>query len=203
MAGEATRLQTWDEEDKLLGPPITMPELPKKDGKAQAWEVFLRLPRGVDTTPKTQQNSALALLYGGQLAQYVCGYRTGVLNVYLAVAVEPKNFASTVIGHFPVSGGSDVPVTIPRSVILLGTAKGLTPEIAVRRRSIDGQLASYSFNFYEHEKVQVAVVYEIDKGNGTKADAAIKASLASLGEGTDDVLALHKTYERTNRKPKR
>ncbi len=206
MASEKARLDLWDEETALLGPPIRMPELPKKDGKAQEWEVFLRVPRGVDPSPLTQQNSSLAQLFGGMLAQYVGGGKSGVLNLYLAWALEPKNFISTVVSHFPVSGGEDKTITIPRSVILLGTAKNLTPDIPLTRRvPPPGQMSAYSFYFYRYDDVdgkrtEVAVVYETELG--AKADAAIKASLASLGGGWE-TSPLRKQYEKTNQKQKK
>ncbi len=103
-------------------------------------------------------------------------------------------------------------VTIPRSAFLLGTAKGLAPEIIVKRLTVEGQVwiaeghwGSYSFNFYEYEtlnnkKMQVAVVYEMEKASSTTADAAIKASLASLGADTE-VYSLRQGYDKMNRNP--
>ncbi len=88
LAGEKARRDAWEEETSQLGPPITMPVLPKRDGKAQEWEVFLRLPRGVETSPRPQQDTGLAQLYGGLLAKYVGGgTKVGILNVYLGVAI--------------------------------------------------------------------------------------------------------------------
>src|SRR5689334_3763719 len=69
MSSEAARVRAWDEEAKLLGPPITMPALPRKDDKDQTWNVFLRLPLGVATSPKAADGSTQAKMFGS-LVQY-------------------------------------------------------------------------------------------------------------------------------------
>ena len=127
------------------------------------------------------------------------------------MAKDVKDFESSVVGQFPVSGGKDegVTVTIPRSVFLLATtAKGLASEIQLKRKTYDAQQASYSFNFYRHEFLtidnktsiwQVAIVYQTEKGGLTKADPAITASLATLGVDTETV-AMWAGYRKTNRR---
>lgn len=201
MSSEAARVQRWDEETKALGEPIRMPELPKKDDKEQNWKVFLRLPRGVSESPVAQQNSTLAQLHG-PLAQYAGGNNTaGIQNVYLGES-DQKDYANAVLAPFGVSPGGESAVTVQRSPVLLtGTGKSLNPEITVKRRLGEGP-SSYSFNFYEHGGVQVAVVFQMEKGNSQRADAAIKYSLATLGV-EDEVYTLREAYNRTNRKPKR
>ncbi len=203
MSSEAVRLHTWDEENRLLGSPAKMPELPKKEDKEQKWNVFLRMPQGVSDAPKTAQGSALAQL-SGPLVQYEGSTNNpfGILNVYLGVGSDPKEFATSVFNQFGVSPGGDF-VTIPRSPILLsGTGRVLTPEINVKRRAAEGQYA-YSFNFYERANVVVAVVYQMDKANSARAEPVIKASLATLGEGIDDAGQMSGVYRKTNRPVRR
>jgi hypothetical protein len=204
MSSEAARVRQWDEETRLLGPPVKMPDLPKKkdkDGKdvEQRWSIFLRPPRGVSDTPTVVQASGQTQMFG-PLVQYAAGSNTfGIRNVYLGVGVDQKEYVSTVFSQFGVTGGGET-VTIPRSLTVLdSTAKSPSAEVTVKRKTVETDFL-YSFNIYERDKVQVAVVFQMDKGNGAKADAAIKESLATLGEG-DDVGRLDKLYQKMNRKP--
>src|SRR5439155_9457336 len=58
MDEQRTRLQNFDDNNRLLDDPIDMPRLKLKDkdgnpGEKLAWpDVFLRLPKGYATTPK-------------------------------------------------------------------------------------------------------------------------------------------------------
>jgi hypothetical protein len=216
MSSEAARARQWDEETKTLGPPITMPVLPKikvktkdKDGKEkeeeqdQKWYVFLRLPQGVYDSPTTAPGSTQAQLHG-PLAQYAAGNNAfGIQNVYLGVSTD-KEFVSSVYSQFPgVGAGKEQAVGVPRSLVLLTTARRqLSPEINVRRAAVEAQ-SLYSFNFNEHGSVQVAVVFQMEKGNGAKADNAIKDSLGTLGEGEDEAAEFDRVYSKTNRKVKK
>ncbi len=196
MSSEAARVHSWDEESWLLGPPARMPELPKKDDKKQSWDVFLRLPRGVGDAPRKVLGSTQAELFG-PLVKYEGNNTFGIRNVYLGVGSDPKDFANSVFSNFGVSPGGDA-VAIPRSPILLSsTGRALATAIDVKRRAAEGQYA-YSFNFYEHGGKQVAVVFEMDKATGAKAEPAIKASLATLGEG-DEVPRMKAVYLTPNR----
>jgi hypothetical protein len=178
MSSEAARVQAFDEEAKLLGSAIRMPELPKKDDKEQTWNVFLKLPLGVDTAPKTAEGSGQAKLFGS-LAQYE-GHKTfDIVNVYLGVS-DQKDFATSAFNQFGVSSGGDL-VTIPRSqVVMSAVGPAMQPTISIKQRTAETQYA-YSFNFYERGSTQVAVIFQMEKGGGAKADLAIKASLATLG----------------------
>jgi hypothetical protein len=202
MSAEAARVRSWDEETKVLGEPIKMPELPKKDGKEQTWNVFLRLPRGVSEAPVVQQNSTLAQLYGDRLAQYPGGSNSvGIQNVFVGVS-DQKDYASAVLGQFGFAPGGETAVVVPRSPVLVsGTGKSLGTEITVKRKLVEGQ-SLYSFNFYEHGAAQVAVVFQMQKDNGQRADAAIRSSLATLG-AEDEVYPLRAVYDKTNRKPRK
>jgi hypothetical protein len=203
MSSEAALLRMWKEEEDVLGEPLRMPEFPKKDGKdQQTWNVFLRPPHGVSEKPTAQQNSKLTQFFG-PLAQYAAkGNRFGIQNIYLGVGTDPKEFPSAVYGQFGASPEGESAVTIPRSPVLLsGAGKDLKPEIVVKRKVYDGP-SFYSFNFYDRGKVQVAVVFQMDKGSAAKARDAIEKSLSTLGEGAGEAPALRSAYLSRNRKTK-
>jgi hypothetical protein len=197
MSSEADRVHAWDEETALLGSPIKLPELPKKDDKDQSWNVFLRLPRGVTESPRTAEGSTQAKLFGS-LAQYEGSNASGIVNVYLGVS-DQKDFVNSTFNYFGVSAGGDF-ITVPRSVTAMSAAgPALTPTISVKQRAAEGpQQYNYSFNFYEHGGTQVAVVFQLDKTTGAKANPAIKASLATLGVD-DEVRSLRKAYSKPRR----
>ncbi len=205
MASESVRVQAWDEEAKLVGNPLKMPELPKKDDVAPKWKVFLRPPLGVSDSPVAQKDSSLAQLVG-PLAQYVGGRNQfGVQNLYLGVAVEQKDFPSAVCGQFPVNPSGDTSITIPRSPTLINsfaTGKAGANEVLLKLRTAEGQASTYRFYFYEHGNVEVAVVFQIDKSSAQKAEPAIKASLSTLAEGSEAEFAAS-TYRKWNTKPRR
>jgi hypothetical protein len=199
MSSEAARVRAWDEEAKLLGPPIKMPELPKKDDKDQNWNVFLRLPLGVSQAPKTAEGSTQARLVG-PLAEYEGNKTFGIVNVYLGVS-DQKDFATSALNQFGVSPGGEM-VTLPRSpVVMAAVGQALPPTISVKQRTAETQYA-FSFNFYEHGSTQVAVIFQMDKANAAKADPAIKASLATLGVD-EETNQLRAVYTKRNRPGKR
>jgi hypothetical protein len=204
MAGEAALVRQWEEETKVLGDPLRMPEFPKKEGEKQAttWSVFLRPPLGVNETPVPQPNSKLTQMQG-PLAKYTAkGNAFGMQYVYLGVGTDPKEFPAAVYNQFGAAAGGESAVPIPRSPVLLsGTGQELKPEITLKRKVFDSQ-SHYSFNFYERGKVQVAVVYQVDKASTAKAEPVIRASLATLGEGRDEVPGLRDAYLSRNRKGK-
>jgi hypothetical protein len=189
MSSEAARVQRWDEEDKQLGAPIKMPELPKRDGKEQSWNVFLRLPRNVGDTPATEPNSKQAQLYGGLLAQY--GGGSGMPFVFLGVG-EQKDYATTVLSKFPTSPPAFETVVV----------KGPSHEVALKRKTFDDANWSYSANFSEHGNVTVAVIYCMDKGAGSRFSRAIELSLATLAQG-DEANRSGGAYPKTHQKPRR
>jgi hypothetical protein len=198
MSSEAVHARNWDEESKLVAPPLKMPELPLKDGKEQIWTAFLRPPRGVQADPVTQGEQSFAKLRGS-LAQYTGGGPFGIQNVYLGVVGEQKDYLNTVCSQFTATWSKEEVVTLPRSPTLLAGAPKAAPQvIELRRKTGEGQ-SYYSVNVYNHDGIQVAVVYEVEKGAETKSVPAIKASLATLAEG-GEAGAFTKEYTKTNRK---
>jgi hypothetical protein len=201
MSSEAARVHAWDEETALLGGPIKLPELPKKDDKDQVWNVFLRLPRGVSESPKTADGSTQAKLFGS-LAQYEGSNAAGIANVYLGVS-DQKDFVNSTFNHFSVAPGGDY-VNVPRSAtVMSAVGQALPPTISVKQRAAEGPQYNYSFNFYEHGGTQAAVVFQLDKATGAKADPAIRASLATLGLGDDEVPRLRNAYDTRRKRPAR
>jgi hypothetical protein len=208
MANEGALVRQWEEENKLLGEPLQMPVFPKKEGEKQApsWNVFLRPPLGVSPTPVAQQGSKLTQMEG-PLAKYTAkGNSFGLQYVYLGVGSDPKEFMAQVYNQFGAAAGGESSVPIPRSTVLLNGQEDLRPEITVKRKAFDNQQSHYSFNFYEHGKsAVVAVVYQMAKGAAGKekeavarAEPAIRASLATLGEGRDEVPLLRRAYASRN-----
>lgn len=197
MSSEANRAHAWDEESALLGSPIKLPELPKKDDKDQSWNVFLRLPRGVAESPTTAEGSTQAKLFGS-LVRYEGSSASGIVNVYLGVS-DQKDFVKSTFNYFVVSPGGDY-VTVPRSVTVMNAVgQALPPTISVKQRAAEGPQYNYSFNFYEHGGTQVAVVFQLDKTKGAMAGSAIKASLATLGVGDDEAPRLRNAYDKRKR----
>jgi hypothetical protein len=202
MSSEASRVRQWEEEAKVLGDPLRMPQLPKKDDKEQTWNVFLRPPHGISDKPVAQQQDTKLSQQYGPLVQYPGSQNspTGIQALYLGVGSDPKEFAGQVYSQFATNPGGESTVTIPRSEVLLsGTAGALDPEIRLKRKTHEGQ-ALYQFNFYERGKVQVAVVFQLAKGNAAKADVAIRTSLGTLGEGRGEVPVLRDSYLKSHRK---
>jgi hypothetical protein len=201
MTSEAARVKQWDDETEVLGNPIKMPNLPKKGDKEQSWNVFLRLPLKVSEVPATQQDGKTALLVG-PLAKYAGSetHRYGIVNVYLGVAGDQKDYIATVTTQFGVAAGGTEGMTVPRSPSLLGpiTAPGQSsiPDLPLKTKRAEGQYL-HAFYFYEHNNTQVAVVFEMNKGNGTKADNLIRMSLATLAEGQEADL-FSRSYKRTH-----
>ncbi len=192
MSSEAARVQAWDDEAALLGAAVKMPELPKKEDKDQHWDVYLRLPQGVAGTPKTADNASQAKMFG-PLVQYEGSSRAGVVNVYLGVGGEQKDFAASVYNQFPgvTPGGSTV--TVPRNLFATTSARKVSPSVNLKQQVAEVAPYVYSFNFYERNNDQVAVVYQMDKANVAKAETAVKASLATLGLN-DEAGALRAIY---------
>jgi hypothetical protein len=188
MSSEAALVQNWDEESRLLGPPINPPGLPQVDGKDVSWNVFLCLPLGVAHTPVTLPKSNLAQLYGGQMAQYQGGTnKFGLQNVYVGQAVDQKDYPATVFSVFGVPPGGEAPLApaILRSPLLRAYGKNLGLDVPLKRKISDGPPA-YSFNFYEHGNVSVAVVFQsADNKVLQNAEKAIRMSLSTLAEGMD------------------
>jgi hypothetical protein len=185
MSSEAVLVQRWDEEAKQLGEPINTPELPKVDGKDVIWNLFLCLPRGCVTSPVTQPNSTLAQLRGGLLAQYAQGNNSfGIQNVYVGLSGDDKDYPAKVLGVFAVPTGGEAPAPVTpatlRSPLLKAYGKNVGPEVPLKRKVVKGPPA-YSFNFFEREKSQVAVVFQTaDEGALQKAGPVINMSLATL-----------------------
>jgi len=206
MASEKARVQYWDDENKRLGKKITMPVLPEdKDKKSQKWDIFLRLPRGVNESPATIQGKEEANLFG-PLAQYETVRNDyGIQTVYLGFADNQPDFIKKVYTQFGTSAKNETTETIPRSPSLMmgtGTGKNTNQDIVIKRqpdRARDESNAILSFNFYERDRLQVAVVFKLDKDNGTKADEAIKFSLATLGVGFEQTGQLTTAYNKRNR----
>jgi hypothetical protein len=202
MSSEAARVRAWDDEAKLIGGPAKMPDLPKKDDKEQRWNLFLRLPVGVSDSPKLTDNLSAVKFVGPQLAQYDGNNAFGIANVYVGVS-EQKDFVNNAFSFFGVSpGGTDV--AIPRSPVVMNSVGQALPATISVKQKTDATQYAYSFNFYEHGGLQVAVIFQMDKANAAKADAAIKASLASIGVGDDEAPRLTNVYSNYNRRtPKR
>jgi len=195
MSSETVRLQQWDEESKILGEPIRMPELPKKDGKEQRWEVFLRLPKGVSESPTTQQNGKDPQMLGGLLAQYSGGGTAVIQMAYLGVSTDPKDkeYLSNVLNQFGGSVGGEQPFSL----------RGPKLELALKRKLIQDDKSSISVNIYEHGNDTVIVVYRIAKGDEERAARPIERSLTTLAEGSYDASNNQRDYDKTHRKPKR
>jgi hypothetical protein len=208
IANEKALVDYWDKEDKLLSKPIDMPVLAAKDNgtkkETPKWEVFLRLPQGFDPAPLTIKGKEEALLLGNILAQYGSfSNKIGLQNAYLAVGDDKTDFDKKVYEAFGfLPRDDDKEVTIHRSPTLVkGSGKSVNQDLTIKQglRPID-QAPTYSFNFYKRDAVQVAIVFQMDKGKEIRsADESIKLSLATLGVGYDQTGVLNDVYKKRNK----
>lgn len=145
MQVEQSRMERFDEENKLLGEAIDMPA--KKEGTkdADAAEVFFRPPRGISTTPdKTPLD--------GFLYRYPRTTNTSPFSeVYVGVVVARKDFLTRVTELLPGSGDAS--------------------ELSYRRDPLKFEGKSYkdsgaqsTYYIYTTQKgnTQVAVVFRVD-----------------------------------------
>jgi hypothetical protein len=198
QSSEASRLQRWDEENKLLGDPLAMPEFPKKDGKAQTWDVFLRPPSGVGVSPTLQQNGKEPDLKGGLLAQY-SGFGS-VQMVYLGVGTDPKDkdYVSNALGAL---GGT------AEGLQVIPPIKGPKRDISLRREVIaDEKSKTKVFVYvYDNNPHTVIVAYRVVQGKEdevARANGAIEMSLSTLAEGGTEAATSRLEFDKTHRKKK-
>jgi hypothetical protein len=219
IASEKARVDYWEKETKLLGSKrITMPVFPEKtdkdnkDNKAPDWNLFLRLPQGVSESPTTiAQDKKEAQLFNSVLVQYPSHSKSfGIQNVYLAVGNNLKDFDKKVYEYFGTSPGDEKVETTPRSPTLIpGTGKTVSMEIAFKHKSFpppgQSQSSDYSFHFFERDKTQVAIVFQLEKGKGQdqKTNEAIKYSLATLGVGNIENSILNSAFNKRNLPPRK
>ena len=209
IASEKARIDYWEKENKLLGSKkITMPVFPEKtdkdskDTKPPEWKVFLRLPQGVGESPTTvAKDKQETQFFNSILVQYVSYKNTfGIQNVYLAVGNNLKDFEKKVYEYFGTSPGDERVETIKRSPTLIpGTGKSVSLEIPYKKKQFQGPSSDYSFYFFERDKTQVAIVFQLEKNIGPKADDAIKFSLATLGVGSEETYPLSEAFSQRNR----
>jgi hypothetical protein len=191
MAEAQQRLDYLDREDRELEKkPLEMPEEKLlKDPE----EVFLRVPKGVSTSPDTSK------LWNGVFFRYAGGKTIDALYVAWAAPKE-KNFAAKVRGLsvFNNAGRKNFEYpTVP------------APEReALKREGLELNATTYelpdrSYHLYLDKGQKVALVFEISHNNpGKAATDAMHLSLGTLALGGDAFKQRKEYRERTKAAPK-
>lgn len=198
---DQARLAAWDEENRLLAPPVQLPSRKRAAPGRQpgpVLEVFLRPPVGIAPTPTVEVDDFLYHYARGTAAsnptpgtgQASDPYQ-GVEDVYLAVAVQPekdkdREFVDEVCKFF------GVPPTRPEEVAPVKPAGGGPPlqfyNIGFNLTEDAGKLkrGSYSIFFYFEGAMQVAVVFRVAPGRETTAtlNKQFQYSLGTLAVGS-------------------
>ena len=193
MSSARALLQQRDEEAKYLGNPVEMPKLPLREGKEQpSWAIFLRLPKEAGDKPVPQAN-----LYREMFADYQIG-KGDLVNVYLGLATDQKEFVKEVLQLFPPVG--DVRT---ENVSLHNSER----QITLSRSTLDdNSQTTLSINFLQQGKTQVVVVFRVKRGgfapkNGkpNELSKAVDLSLLSLGVDTE-ALKLRADFDKFHKK---
>jgi hypothetical protein len=192
MSSQKARAVRFDEEEKNLGEVAKMPVLPTKEGKEESWNVFLRLPKDVLDKPVTQDQSNLAQLHGGLLAEYRGKGAGAFQGVFLGVDRDRKDFRKEVLNLFPASG--EIRPSETKKI------PGPESELIFERNTFDDSKSTLSINFCQRSGFQVAVVFRVKKGGMALNSRAIDLSLETLGVGSE-VSAQRARYEKTHRTP--
>jgi hypothetical protein len=167
MRATQARLERFEQENKYLGNPLTMPTRKEKDESVPLANVFLRPPRGIQTSPSEEPRSGL--LYGYRPAKE--GAAGAFTVVELGFSSGQKDFPADVLGLFPAGGVS----TRQRQVQPPGR-KALTFDTA----EFEDDQHNYSVNVWRGGDPQVAVVYWVARGQWESARKVIELSLATF-----------------------
>lgn len=171
MKSAQERLKRHDEEVRLIGPPVSTPTAKNAAGDpAPVAAFFLRLPITLPTKPTDEP---VGLFY-----DYVPAQKAGPFDrakVAFAKA-DDADFANRVVRAL----GPTTQVTPTKVVTQPPGRKG----VAFTRMTFDGDAFSYSVNVHQDAAGQMAVVYQIYRGQAAAAARPLELSLDSFGFGS-------------------
>jgi hypothetical protein len=174
MQKAEARIQRFDEENRLLGNPLTFPLLPKGSPAPP----FLRPPLGVSTTSQKDE-----VPYRYPASSGVC------LDVYVALGDGPKTVEKEIEDRFdaPVPNWQPVTVNAPNR-------KPITFE-AVEFN--DPQNGAAVYQAYVHQSA--GVVFHFLKANREAARPSLQMSMETYAEGEEASKAMTDFNKRTKR----
>jgi len=168
MLDQQTRLARFDRENKELGGSLDMPEVVEKAGGE---EVFLRVPKGVSTTPET------ANLWSGLFYNYPGGGHFAGLYVAWA-GKKDDDFKKKVEGASAFNNAG-----IKRSPYTTDPMPGRQP---LTLKTSTYELTDRTYHLYLSPDEKVALVFEILRTAPAKAATdAMNLSLGTLAFGGD------------------
>ena len=164
MQETQARLREYDQTHQRLDEPLVVPGA----------DVFLRPPHGILKTAEGEPRDGLLYRYPARPSG-----AGPFLFVEVAVAPPRPGFAAEVLRLYPAAGPVlAFPPGAPRP-----EDRQTPPKFDTRE--FDGDEASYSVNVYQGVAGQVAVTFAVARGRRAAADAALNASLGSLGLDPD------------------
>jgi hypothetical protein len=173
MKSAQERVKRREMEDKDLGPPIDVPQKAEaKRPPVALARLFLRLPRGLSSTPGKEPRVAKEVLY---VYNPVKANPPGLFaRAELAFGkASDTDFESNVLASLPRDPKPD-PTTIKIPIQPPGR-QGIT----ISRTTFDYQALSYSVNVWKGRESNIAVIYVWNKGAQGVA-AQIKLSLETF-----------------------
>jgi hypothetical protein len=174
MSSEAKRVERYDREEKLLGPPVEMPK--GENDKAAKWHIFLRLPRPLPATPGTSSQPDMLTFQSPQ----------GGLFFYALLGVFPDQKLEPILERFKK----------PTFDSYRAETADNTLESLGRYYTDDGAHYLWIYPFRYSGGI-VVVVFSPDGNKINEANEAVRASLATLAIETGATLARH-DYNRTH-----
>jgi hypothetical protein len=171
MQKAEARMQRFDEENRLLGSPLTFPTLPKGSPAPP----FLRPPLGVSTTSQKDE-----VPYHYSASSGVC------LDVYVALDDGPKK---VIEDRFNAPALNWQPVTV--------NAPNRKPITFEAVEFNDPQNGAAVYQAYVHQSV--GVVFHFLKANREAANSSLQMSLQTYAEGSEALKATADFNKRTRR----
>jgi hypothetical protein len=177
MREAQAHLQKVEEANWLLGGEVAIPQRQEKDNYVPAAYLFLRLPRGIETTADKKRRHELLYSF---LPQSTGAGSFRLVELAFASA-EQKDFAGDVLRIFSAEG-----------------RQRTKRKIQSGDRSIEFELVEFDdangnhISVYIHKTV--AVIYWITNGQKNNAARALQLSLESFGLGMTDQNKMREEY---------
>lgn len=165
------RIKRREDESKLLGPGITVPQVKNMDGTSYpAVNMFLRLPKGLSTSPAAGPRLGLLHVYAPTQAGAAAPFAE-VLIAY-AKAGDAK-FVEDVMKAFTASN-------TPTRTEFVAKPVG-RPETRFTRTSFESNQFFYSVNHWAGTRQQVIVAYVLNNAQRGTGARALDLSLETFG----------------------
>lgn len=189
MLEAQVRLQRFEEEKKLLGPPLNIPTtLDENKVPVPVARLFLRPPVGISPQADNAAQPRGQLFYSYRPDKGPAAGPFALVEVAFATAGREPEFAAEVLRAFTATGGA---TTRTQQLRVPGRSESLTFQTTEFE---DGQFA-YSVNLWRGPKRLVAVAYWMPRDQKGQARRAIELSLGTIaldGEAQEQ----RRAYER-------